>query len=228
LEKYKIPATIFITTGKLGKEFWWDELERIVFESENLSETLYLLINSNEFNLRTGNSIRQDGFDSKYRLLRSLHQWMQSLSNPDRDHMLCQLRGWSGVKMSSPTLKRALTSDELVSLSQHDLIEVGSHSITHVSLPLLPEEMQKAEVLNSKLMLEKLLGQRVNAFSYPSGLHSGALKTVVSSAGFDCACSSANDVVWYGSDPFALPRFWLQHYNHDQFERWLRIWLVRT
>ena len=32
LEKYKIPATIFVTTGKLGKEFWWDELERIVFE----------------------------------------------------------------------------------------------------------------------------------------------------------------------------------------------------
>ena len=29
LERYEIPATVFVVTGYLGREFWWDELIRI-------------------------------------------------------------------------------------------------------------------------------------------------------------------------------------------------------
>lgn len=37
LERFETPATFFITTGGIDShlEFWWDELERIVFRSEN-------------------------------------------------------------------------------------------------------------------------------------------------------------------------------------------------
>jgi peptidoglycan/xylan/chitin deacetylase (PgdA/CDA1 family) len=39
LKKYETPASFFITTGYIGgvREFWWDELERIVPENEYLS-----------------------------------------------------------------------------------------------------------------------------------------------------------------------------------------------
>ena len=38
LEQYEIPATIFVATGGLieGREFWWDELERLVLRPGTL------------------------------------------------------------------------------------------------------------------------------------------------------------------------------------------------
>src|SRR5262245_41049481 len=33
LERYLIPATVFVCTGYAGKEFWWDELDRLVMSS---------------------------------------------------------------------------------------------------------------------------------------------------------------------------------------------------
>ena len=228
LEKYKIPATIFITTGRLGQEFWWDELRRIILESENIPERLSLSVNSYEYEIRIGSFNKKTAFDPKSHVLRSLHEWMQSLSVQERDDVLGQLEERFDVKSSVPSLNRALTPDELVSLSRHDLIEVGSHSVSHMSLPMLPMEIQSQEVVDSKIMLESLLGKHINAFSYPAGMHSPELKTILYSAGFNSACISTNDIVWSGSDPFELPRFWLQHYNRDQFTRWLRTWLVRV
>ena len=42
LEKFHAPATIFITTGYIGaaKEFWWDELERLIMTPGELPERL--------------------------------------------------------------------------------------------------------------------------------------------------------------------------------------------
>ena len=38
LERYEIPATVFVTTGYLQdqREFWWDELERILLQPGTL------------------------------------------------------------------------------------------------------------------------------------------------------------------------------------------------
>src|SRR5215831_16190313 len=38
LERFDIPATVFVVTGYVGqdREFWWDELEKIIFGSETL------------------------------------------------------------------------------------------------------------------------------------------------------------------------------------------------
>lgn len=46
LEKYKIPATFFIASGKMENEseFWWDELERIFLFSEQLPPSFSLMI----------------------------------------------------------------------------------------------------------------------------------------------------------------------------------------
>ena len=34
LEKYQIPATVFVCTGYVGREFWWDELDRLVMSTQ--------------------------------------------------------------------------------------------------------------------------------------------------------------------------------------------------
>jgi peptidoglycan/xylan/chitin deacetylase (PgdA/CDA1 family) len=226
LEKYNIPATIFITTGRLGQEFWWDELERIIFTSEKMPGKMPLSINIHYSGMKIDSLDSWESSHSKYHLLKAIHRWMQILPDEERDDALGQLRDWFGMKQNFSERNRALTSDELVSLSQHDLIEVGSHSVSHMSLPSLSTEMQKQEVLQSKIVLERLLGTQVKSFSYPSGMKSEGLSAVLCSAGYNCACTSVNDIVWHGSDPFELPRFWLQHLTHGQFTGWLRNWLL--
>jgi len=46
LEHYQVPATIFVTTGFMGREFWWDELERIFLSTRLLPDRLYLPLGS--------------------------------------------------------------------------------------------------------------------------------------------------------------------------------------
>jgi peptidoglycan/xylan/chitin deacetylase (PgdA/CDA1 family) len=44
LKTFEIPATIFVTTGSIGskREFWWDDLERILVLPEQLPTSLTL------------------------------------------------------------------------------------------------------------------------------------------------------------------------------------------
>ncbi|MGD8752482.1 MAG: polysaccharide deacetylase family protein, partial [Anaerolineales bacterium] len=42
LEKFKIPATVFVITGFLGDTFWWDDLTRIILQPEKLPQRLSL------------------------------------------------------------------------------------------------------------------------------------------------------------------------------------------
>ena len=46
LERYEIPATIFLTTGCIGqdREFWWDELDRLLLQPRTLPKALHLNI----------------------------------------------------------------------------------------------------------------------------------------------------------------------------------------
>lgn len=46
LERYHIPATVFIATGQSGRkrEFWWDELDRLLLQPGILPETFCMSI----------------------------------------------------------------------------------------------------------------------------------------------------------------------------------------
>ena len=46
LERHEVPATVFVTSGMVGREreFWWDELEAILLASRELPQTLRLEI----------------------------------------------------------------------------------------------------------------------------------------------------------------------------------------
>src|SRR5829696_8506777 len=46
LERYNVPATFFLTTGYIGhkREFWWDELDRLLLQPAKLPNTLRLSV----------------------------------------------------------------------------------------------------------------------------------------------------------------------------------------
>ena len=111
LERYDVPATVFVTTGYVGRdqEFWWDELETFLLERKTLPETLQLNINGGirQWELGTSADYDEDAYNH-YRswnvsekndpsprqfVYRSLHQLLRPMPEREqRNVSVCESR----------------------------------------------------------------------------------------------------------------------------------------
>ncbi len=198
LQRYGKPATIFVASGYVGntREFWWDELERIVRRDGSLNLDLY----------------------------RSLHSLLQPLTHGERCRMLDGFREWAGIDPGVRETHSMLSATELAELVRGDLIEIGSHTSTHALLDALPEAQQRAEIVRSKARLEEILGLRVDHFAYPYGRYTEATISILRSAGFACACTTNAGLVDKYSDRLQLPRLTIGDWGGEEFARGLSAW----
>ena len=81
----------------------------------------------------------------------------------------------------------------------------GAHTITHPDLTRLAPDQIRAEVCDSKAILEDALSTSVTCFAYPFGRYSELSRNIVSEH-FLCACSDTLGLLAAGSDPFTLER----------------------
>lgn len=84
--------------------------------------------------------------------------------------------------------------------------EAGSHTLNHPFLTKLSPELAANEIRDSKTELEQLLGLPVEAFCYPYGGESPAVRQIVREAGYDSATTTERGLVRPGEDPYGLPR----------------------
>ncbi len=83
---------------------------------------------------------------------------------------------------------------------------IGCHSHTHRGLTALPGAELWREVVDSKKLLEDLLGQPVDAFCYPYGACNSRVASAVRQAGFHLAFTIDLGGVNSGDDPYQLKR----------------------
>jgi peptidoglycan/xylan/chitin deacetylase (PgdA/CDA1 family) len=245
LERYDVPATVFVTTGYVGqdREFWWDELETLLLE-RRLPETLQLNINGGirQWELGTSSDYDEAAYNH-YRswnvsekndpsprqfVYRSLHQLLRPMPEREQRKVLNQLHDLAGAPSSSRSKSRPLSSAEVIELDKGGLVEVGSHTVTHPVLSGLSPAAQWTEIEQSKVDLEEMLGRPVTSFAYPFGTRSDyADETVaaIRSAGYHRACSNFAGVVGPDTDRFQLPRFVVRDWHGNEFSRRLSGWL---
>ncbi|HKY60805.1 MAG TPA: polysaccharide deacetylase family protein [Gemmatimonadota bacterium] len=226
LERHRVPATVFVIAGLLGREYWWETLARILAPRRPLPARLRLSLEPDTFEWDS----RGDDHDTGRRreLLFALHRRLLPLPDEHRRAALNTLLAWAGADAAEPPSSRSLSPGEVARLARRDLVEVGSHTSTHPVLPDLQDDRQRAEIERSKADLEGLLGRPVLSFSYPHGRSSAETARFVRESGYECACTSRNDMVRRGSDPFDLPRFWVPDWDGARFSRWLGRWLGRS
>jgi glycosyltransferase involved in cell wall biosynthesis/peptidoglycan/xylan/chitin deacetylase (PgdA/CDA1 family) len=245
LESYNIPATFFLTTGYINseREFWWDELERILLQPGTLPETLHLDINGNTYQLDLGKDAyySRDDFQrhrfwtvgaggdpsSRHVHYRSLHQVLQPLSEDIKQKVLQELFAWSGVERMSRPTHRCLTAEEVTLLAENKLIDVGSHTVTHSVLTSCSDISQMDEINQSKAFLEKVLNFPVAGISYPHGLYTAEIISIVRDAGYEyaCGCSTSSSLIERSADRYQLPRVVVDNWDGDEFSRKLFMWL---
>jgi len=241
LERFGVPATVFVTTGLVGteREFYWDELERLL-----LRETVTRRHgetgkrgNGEAEKGRSGNTVSQylwleikgrtrqwkltnDG--ERLRAYHEIHDLLKPLLPEQREAVLEQLRLWFSVSANGRPDHRLMTVEELITISRDGLIDIGAHTVNHPDLATLPSERQRWEIEMSKRQLEAWLGRPVRWFAYPYGSGNSVTRQLVKEAGFEVACSMSLGFVTDRSDPFWLPRIFVENWGGDDFEQRLK------
>ena len=241
LERYDIPATFFLTTGCIERrrEFWWDELDRLILQPSVLPETLKLSIRGKiyEWHLNRDVSYNEDTAQQntswkawekapgiRHEIYYSLWKLLKPLDENEQQDVLNQLLTWARVKPCVRSTHRLLLPEEIILLGKENLFEVGAHSVTHASLSTQPIAFQRREIQLSKAYLDDLLGKPVTSFSYPYGDYTSETVALVKEAGFSCACSTKAGVVSSKTDCFQLPRFEVLDWDGEEFEKQLLKW----
>jgi peptidoglycan/xylan/chitin deacetylase (PgdA/CDA1 family) len=243
LEKYEIPATVFVTSNyvKKGNEYWWDKLERVLLKPGRLPKKLKLNIKGKDhlWDLGTAvdfseehvfNNLNYPALSSqpgtRLYLYYSVWKKLRPLPTEQQDSLIEQINHWSGFDSIGPRLThRSLTSDELPKIEQRGIIEIGGHTANHLVLSNHTLEVQRNEIQQCKSDLEGILNHPINSFSYPYGAFVPETIPLVKDAGFDCACSTKQETVWRKSHHYQLPRFEVQNWSGQEFRKRLSSWL---
>lgn len=224
LEKYEIPATVFVTTRQFedgGSPFWWETLERALLLPGRLPEVLELRIGGTRERWDLGSAAEYTDEDrqrdrgaqpwkaeagSRLRLYHDLYEALRVLPTTVRDAALADLSAWAGTAEPGLGRTQLITSEGLCDLANSPLIDIGAHTVTHPFLATLHPDEQEREIVESRARLEELTGRGVRAFAYPHGQVTDRALSVAR-IHFDCACGIQPRPVTRWSDPFNLPRF---------------------
>ncbi|MFD1197850.1 polysaccharide deacetylase family protein [Brucella gallinifaecis] len=88
--------------------------------------------------------------------------------------------------------------------------EVGAHTLDHVNLEKTPEEEARRQIVQSKTMLEDMLGSEVTNFAYPYGGNLPIHRDMCREAGYETATTTVHARARADDDPFAMPRVYVR------------------
>lgn len=92
-------------------------------------------------------------------------------------------------------------------------MEIGSHTVNHVRLTEVNDNQLRAELTDSKAVLEDALGSEVSSFAYPYGIWDARSVNAVREAGYRAACTTRTGWALRDGDPCQLRR--LSVFNSD-------------
>lgn len=234
--RYDVPGTVFVATGMTGlaREFYWDELERIFLCPGTLPTELTLRIGGQDCHWSLGEDAaygakafqrhRVYRFEDaaptrRHAMYVELHNLLSSLADAERQSVLEMLRSWAKLLPSKRRLAHPMTADEICTLSDGGLMEVGAHSVGHRLLPGLSGDEMDKEIRGSKRCLENILGESVKGFAYPHGRFDDRSAQIVRDSGYAYACSTLNKPIRVSADSYALPRIMVKDWDGEQFAR---------
>jgi peptidoglycan/xylan/chitin deacetylase (PgdA/CDA1 family) len=102
---------------------------------------------------------------------------------------------------------RALTQGQIHQMQASGLVEFGAHTMTHINLTKVDDDIAKREITESRETVEKLTGVPCLTFAYPYGRYNEIHVKLVKYAGFTTAVTTKKQIVAFEkSDPYTLPR----------------------
>jgi len=200
LQRYGVPATIFLTTGNLDSRepMWFEDLAWALKRTTRDYLDLEIDLPRRVW-LRT-EAERLAGHRQIFGILRAL---------PDRDRLerLAEVLRLLAAG-DNPRKGKMLTWDQVRRMRAGG-IEFGSHTVSHPFLSKLSREQACREVSESKRRIEEELQDQVDYFAYPNGLaedFSDWNQELIRAAGYRAAVTSLWGLNFRSTDRMALRR----------------------
>jgi peptidoglycan/xylan/chitin deacetylase (PgdA/CDA1 family) len=204
LESHGAPATLYVASGYVGREvYWWDELRELLSGRGERPSRLELDVGGCRVAVATATAAER-----RRVLTEVLHPLLRHGGAEAVERALEALREWAGpVELPSEQLGRPMTRPELERIAASELIELGAHSVRHLSLPSLPRAAQRAEVAASRDFVAELVGRPPASFSFPFGDNDPVSRWTVRKCGFEYAVGVGEPMpLTAAARRFELPR----------------------
>lgn len=163
LKKYEMPFTLYIPTSfpdQLG-ELWWLGLEAAIAQNSRIG----LTINGEHryFDCVTV-SQKRELYDEVYGYLRSLK------TEKELRAIVRELCAYHKVDLAAFCRDLSMTWGEIAEMADDPLVTIGAHTVSHSMLKKLPDDASvRAEMEQSRAVLEAALGKRPEHLAYPVG-----------------------------------------------------------
>jgi peptidoglycan/xylan/chitin deacetylase (PgdA/CDA1 family) len=246
LAQYQLPATFFIVSGNVGmaQEFWWDELAGILLLSEQLPESLLLILPGEtrlDINLKAEQltpALRKqhqlwrasDAVPPTHRaaLFYRLWQYLYPLPASDQQLLLRQLRTWVGQPAHARPAYHSLSLSQLRELSANEIFTIGAHTVTHPALASHSPTVQEHELVAGRQALREAINQPIELLAYPYGNYSNETAAIAAQLGFKAAFTTKARLITIADDMHTLGRFQVNNWNGDEFKRHLSQWVKNS
>ncbi len=207
LEKYDVPATIFVTSGFISREEypWWHALGSTISKSESVR--FKFSGNNYDFPCHT--------VEQKFATFYELDRIFKSLNSSQKSELCSLIFDTECIRKAREPF---LSWEEVVQLDRHPLITIGAHTHTHSVFRTLTNEELVQELKISQTFLESKLGHPVLYFAYPYGGKSECTNrsfSVVQKTGYSLAFTTRSGHIHrsHKAFTFALPRIVVDHYH---------------
>jgi peptidoglycan/xylan/chitin deacetylase (PgdA/CDA1 family) len=202
LRRYEIPATVYLTVGAVetGEVAWYD---RIFLALKHASGSIL------EFNLGDCRPRRfyLSGAHQRFYAAVEIITELRSLPDSQRRQLCADLE--ARVQLPPAELKNRMLSWDQVRSMQSAGVSFGCHTMTHPAVSRLTAADMEVELVESKELMEKKIGEPVLDFAYPFGKPPDCGKEarqVLERGGYRSAVTTAGGVNSSGTDPFQLLR----------------------
>jgi peptidoglycan/xylan/chitin deacetylase (PgdA/CDA1 family) len=204
LEKYQMPATVFVVSGLLDRTCWlWYDALRFLVDSMSAGAFEINLLSQRLSGLLTTPVDR-------YRLWTSLTDLGMTRSGAGQQQLVRDVAVQSGITLPGvPTPEFAGMTWDQARQMDPKLVDIGAHTRTHPVLARCGTTVQFEEVAGCKSDIERRLGRPITAFCYPNGLagdFSAETESIVAQAGFRCAVMACGGLASRGSPLYRLER----------------------
>ena len=159
LQKYDLPATLFVSTGPLetGQPLWHDVMFAAFARTRHSGYAwgdTWLDLSSRE--------VRQQA-------VQRFAAYVRTLNEEERDAAV--QRACFELQVTEAEVRnrsQMLAWDQVREMAESN-VEIGAHTVTHPILSQLSDQRQKEEITHSIDTIEKRIGKRPCVFAYPNG-----------------------------------------------------------
>ncbi len=203
-EKHEVPYAIYIAPEMVdgNSTIWWEDLEHVIARADELN----ILLPKGPQKYETKSPAQ------KSQIYKELMEYLfLEVDEKQQRQIVSDIARKYGFDTKLHLQQEVADWDTIVSASSHPLCTIGAHTMRHFVLSKLDEQELRAEISQSREVLEQKLGTQVKHLAYPYGFPEAAGPRefrVAKELGFKSAVTTRHGVVYsqLADHMTALPR----------------------